>query len=57
MLGMSLAMLGFGLAMLGFGLAKPECNLCLKFKWHGQAKIELGRALHTHQQKEEFWFS
>ena len=49
--------LGIGLAVLRFGLAKLECNLCLNFRWHSQAKIELGCALHTHQQKEEFWFS
>ena len=41
-----LFMLGIGLAVLGFGLAVPESNLCLIFRWHGQAKIGLGRALH-----------
>ena len=47
-------MLGIGLAVLGFGLAMPECNICPIFRCHGQAKIELGRALHIHQQRKGF---
>ena len=44
-------MLGMSLAVLNYGLAMPESRLCPFYKWHGQAKIELGRATHKVQQQ------
>ena len=41
-----LSTLGMSLAVLNYGLAVSEGKLFLIYRWHGQAKIGLGRALH-----------